>query len=181
MYKNIQLQELGPTKDLVGTNQEKIDKKNQKNNNKKLPGEFPGTEAEFNKKYGLTNDDKDDKEEIKVNIKKSNNKNGNKDNKSNSVDLTNTDNSDSTNRKNRIKELEDKLTKKEKLRHANNEKERLDNLEKGEMLKGVAGNIGFTCPDDQRFSKSSRICLYNPSISIRGCVFNVKSLSYMIY
>ena len=64
LYKNIQLQELGPSKDLVNTNQEKNDKKNQKDR-KKIPGEFSGSREEFNKKYGLNDDDKDDKNEIK--------------------------------------------------------------------------------------------------------------------
>ena len=44
--------------------QEKNDKNNQKDR-KKIPGEFPGSKDEFNKKYGLNDDDKDDKEEIK--------------------------------------------------------------------------------------------------------------------
>ena len=94
LYKNIQLQELGPTKDLVGTNQKKNDKKNEKKNDKKLPGEFSGTKAEFNKKYGI--DDKDDKDEITGPNIKTNKSN----NKSNTVDLTNTTNNKTDNKSN---------------------------------------------------------------------------------
>ena len=76
LYGKIQLNEWWWNKKNKDNNkdQEKNDKNNQKDR-KKIPGEFPGSKDEFNKKYGLNDDDKDDKEEIKgpnINNNKSN-------------------------------------------------------------------------------------------------------------
>ena len=81
LYKNIQLQELGPFKDLVNRNK-KTDKDKQ---DIKKENELNDV---LNKLKSDKNDDKDDKEEITGPNIKTNKSN----NKSNTVDLTNTTN-----------------------------------------------------------------------------------------